>query len=234
MYSMINRRGTFLAQEKWTTTPFNGQSISILQLLLNRVCGLPGLLERYYAIGDLSDASKSDTVQRLWNDFHSILAGLREWEQNASSQASHPLVWSRTDRGNSLLSSVHVLWFPNMMIANSLTHYWAFEIIVRIHLSNLHQILSAAENDGRQTHVHTCTEASKEKSLLTLADMICDSISYLLQPEMKLHGLGSAFFTIPSALRVFRREKNLSSGRLARCEQISDLLASRGIEFLCQ
>ncbi|KAH7361084.1 hypothetical protein BKA66DRAFT_213775 [Pyrenochaeta sp. MPI-SDFR-AT-0127] len=229
--SILNRRGTFLAREEWTIRPFDGQPTSIMQLLLNIACELPALLERYYDIGDFSDASNFDAVERLWSDFRAILGSLREWERKSYSQASYPLVWSRPDPETSLPSSANALWFPNIMIANSLTHYWAFEIVVRMHLSTLHRIIITTTGHDPQTYMNTCPELFNDKSLLTLADMICDSTSYLIQPEMKLHGLGSAFFTLPTAFRVFKREQSHCSTRLARCQQIIDLLASRGIHF---
>lgn len=231
MSSILNRQGTFLAREEWVTRPFEGQPIAPIQLLLNKACELPALLEAYYKIGRLFDTSSLDKVARLWSDFRALLASFREWHLTLHSQASRPLVWFRPDPEIWLLSSTKALWFPNMMIANSLTHYWAFEIIVKMHLSLLNQIISTAKgcNPGKETHMFT--EASEEISLLTLADMICDSIPYLLQPEMKLHGLGSAFFILPLALRVYKNEQNLSSNRLACCRRVSDLLTSRGVNF---
>lgn len=207
--------------------------MSIMQLLLNRACKLPMLLERFYGISHLSDPSNLHTIERLWHDFRALLVSLREWEQKAKSQGSHPLVWSTSDPKTWSSSSTGAVWFPNLMVANSLTHYWAFEIIVRMHLSTLQQIISTAKGYDLQTPMHAYTEASEEFSLLTLADMICDSTSYLLQPGFKFHGLGSAFFTLPTALRVFGQEQDLSKSRIERCEQITGLLASREIPFTC-
>lgn len=202
-----------------------------MQLLLNEACKLPALLERYYGICNFSDASNHDAVERLWSDFRAILRNLQKWERKFYSQASHPLVWSRPDPETSLSSGAKVLWFPNIMTANSLTHYWAFKIIVRTHLSVLHGIVFTTKGHDPQKSVHTCPELLNDMSLLTLADMICDSTSYMMQPEMKLHGLGSTFFTLPTAFRVFESEESQGSTRLARRQQIIDRLASRGVHF---
>jgi hypothetical protein len=202
-----------------------------MQLLLNIACKLPALLEKYNDIGDLLDAVNFDAVECLSNDFHGILTSLQEWEHNLQVQSSHPLVWSKREPNVSSSSSKNSLWFPNMMVANSLTHYWALEIVIRMHLSTLDVIISTAKGHGPQTHMGTSNETVKGKSLLTLADLICDSISYFLQPKMKLHGLVSALFTLPTALRAYGREQNLSSSRLSRCQQMTDLLASRGVHF---
>lgn len=202
-----------------------------MQLLLNKTCRLPDLLERYYGLSEFSDASDFDAVKQLWSDFCAILRSLRDWERESYSQASYPLVWSRPDPGTSLPSGANVLWFPNIMIANSLTHYWAFEIVIRTHLSVVHRAIITTKGHDLQTSMHTCPELFNGKSLLTLADMICDSTSYLMQPEMKLHGIGSAFFTLRTAFRVFKSDESSGSTRPARCQHIIDYLASKGVHF---
>ena len=205
--------------------------MSVIQQLLNRACGLPALLERFYEINHISSLPDLVTVNQLEEDFHAVLPGLREWEQTFKSQVSHPLFWSRSDPETWSLPGANALWFPNMMAATSLTHYWAFEIVVRTHISMLHQIASTAKGHNSRTHTNVYTEASAEYSLLVLADMICDSTSYLLQPVFKYHGLWSAFFTLPTALRVFRQEQVLSSSRARRSQRIAKLLASRDVYF---
>ncbi|KAH7009152.1 hypothetical protein B0J12DRAFT_691816 [Macrophomina phaseolina] len=214
--SILQRRKTFLAREEWTTTPFSGQPGSIMQLLLNKASELPALLERYYDMVDLKEVSNIVAVERLRKDFRNILKSFREWELMLHSEAPSPVFWSKPNPGNSSSSDVDVLWFPNIMTANSLTHCWAFEIIAKRHLSMLGGAISTAEG---------------EKSVAALAEMICDSMPYLMQPDMKLYGPGSAFFTFPTAIQIFQSEPDHYSFQLSRCQQILDRLASIGFHF---
>ncbi|KAJ4983482.1 hypothetical protein SVAN01_11045 [Stagonosporopsis vannaccii] len=229
MGSILNRQGTFLARDEWTTKPFQGQPMSAMQLLLNRVCKLPALLERFCEVQNASGPSEFHTIQQLWRDFSALLTRLREWERQIQSFA--PLVWTKTEPDIGSLPGVGALWFPNLMIANSMMHYWAFEIIIRIHLSTLDKMFLTTEDLHLEAKMTVDSEGVEEHSLLTLADMICDSTSYLLQTKFKFHGLWSAFFTLPTALRVYKQEPALSNTRTKRSKQIDNLLASRDIYF---
>lgn len=231
MSSILNRRGTFLSREEWTTRPFDEHPMSMMQRLLNKACELPTLLERFDEIIKPPNSSNLDMAKHLCSDFRALLASLQEWELKSTFEATQSLVWSSSDPNTWSLSSTGALWFPNMMAANSLTHYWAFEIVARTHLSSLHRIISAAEQNAPQTYTRTYAEALDEISLLSLADKICDSTSYLLQPKFKFHGLWSAYFTLPTALRVFKQEQELNESRIERCQWIEGLLASREVYF---
>lgn len=120
-----------------------------MQLLLNKASELPALLERYYDIVDLKDVSNILAVERLRKDFQNILKSFREWELTLHSEASPPVFWSKPDPWNSSSSDVDVLWFPNIMTANSLTHCWAFEIIASRHLNMLGGANSTAKEYGQ-------------------------------------------------------------------------------------
>ncbi|KAJ4357426.1 uncharacterized protein N0V89_002001 [Didymosphaeria variabile] len=143
--AVTDRRKTFLAREEWTTTPFRGQPSSMIQLLFNKASKLPALLERYYDMVDLEDISNIAAVERLRKDFQNILKSFREWEITLHSEATSPRFWSKPNPGHSPSLNVDVLWFPNIMTANSLTHCWAFEIIARRHRSMLGGAISTAK-----------------------------------------------------------------------------------------
>ena len=147
------------------------------------------------------------------------------------SEAPSPVFWSKPDPGNSSSSEVDVLWFPNIMTANSLTHCWAFEIIARRHLTMLGGAISTAKGYGQPAYLRTLSKSSSEESVVALAEMICDSMPYLMQPDMKLYGPASAFFTLPTAIQVFQSETDHHSSQLSRCQQILHRLASIGFHF---
>jgi hypothetical protein len=229
--SIVDRRKTFLGREEWTTTPFHGQPVSIIQLLFNRVGELPALLQRYDEIGDFLDASNFVAVERLWEDFRNILKNLREWKLMLESQSPSPLFWSRPDPGDSSPLAVNVLWYPNIITASSLTHYWAFEIITRKHLRILERAVTTTKAFVQQDSLRTLSAFNSEESVVVLAEMICSSMSYLMQPELGLYGPGSTFFTLPTAIQVFRSDENRCSFQLSQCQHIVDRLASMKIRF---
>jgi hypothetical protein len=52
---------------------------------------------------------------------------------------------------------------------------------------------------------------------MVLAETICDSIPYVMQPEFKLYGRGSAFFTLLSAMKVFHSGPDRFGAQLLCC-----------------
>lgn len=226
--SIVNRQATFLAKEEWTTAPFRGQPVSIMQQLLNQASVLPSLLERYYNMNSLLEITNLVAMERLCQDFQKFLGDLREWELMSESSAPYPLVWSRPIPGNPLPLIGNILWFPNMMTANSLTHYWAFMIIATTHLSTLNRAIATLKDHPSYIVSHSETE----RLVADLAGMICNSMEYLTQPDMGLHHAGSSFFTLPTAIGVFQNDPARYNLQLSRCRQIVEKMESLGVYFI--
>lgn len=201
-----------------------------MQLLLNQASEIPALLERYHNMVDLKEASQITVAEQLQKDFEKTLKSLQEWKLILHSRALSPVFWSKPNPGDSLSSDVDVLWFPNIMTANSLTHCWAFEIIARRHLTMLGGAISTAKGYSQPEFPRTLSSSSEE-SVVVLAEMICSSMPYLMQPDMKSYGPGSAFFTLPTAVQVFQGEPDRYSFQLNRCQQILYQFASIGFHF---
>jgi hypothetical protein len=200
----------------------------MMQQLLSRASVLPSLLERYDEIKSLLEITSLSVVQQLYQDFQVVLKSLQQWEL-ITTNAHFPLVWSGNDSGNHPSPSIaNVLWFPNIMTANSLTHYWAFKIIAKMHLSSLERALTTS----KARSFHAVSEPNIEDSVADLAEMICDSMAYLIQPDVALHHAGSSFFTFPTAVGVFQKEPNRYRLQLLRCRDIVDQLESKGIHFI--
>ncbi|KAK7178494.1 C6 zinc finger domain protein [Paraphaeosphaeria sporulosa] len=202
-----------------------------MQLLLNKASALPTLLERYDDMMDLEGLSDIVAVERLRNDYRKILESFREWELMLQSEVPSPVFWSKRNLSNASSSHADVLWFPNIMTANSLNHCWAFEIIAKNYLSRLDEAVFTARRDTHQASLRTLSLPTSEKPVATLANMICDSMAYLLQPDMKLYGPASACFTLPTALMVFQSDPGYYSSQLGRCQQILDRFADMGFYF---
>lgn len=211
----------------------------MLQRLINQAVKLPALLSRFDKLGQLASPSSYALTTQLRNDFRDFIESLWKWESCLRSEESPPLYWVRPTHTRSHLETTKILWYPNIMTANSLTYCWAFEIIARRQLAILEtpttgihiiQGLGSGFLDSR-IDLHIPIESREQRPVGVLAEMICDSVPYLLQPKFKLYGPGSAFFTLPTAMRVFQDEPNLYSSQIVRCQSIIDHLASMGVFF---
>ncbi|CAN9455990.1 unnamed protein product [Alternaria sp. RS040] len=224
---------TFLAQDGWVTTPFETVPISIMQLLLNKATQLPALLERFDGLGDRSEPSNVVAMQRLRDDVLYMIKSLKDWELSSKTQAKFSLVWPKPDSPEAESSDRKALWFANVLVASSLTHCWAFEIVARQHLDDIEE--SIAEIKGCNVKAvprrSDCASDEDENPVSILAEKICDSMPYFLQPELKLYGPASTFFTFLTAMKVFKHKKTYCASRLSRCQQVIDRLASIGIHF---
>lgn len=202
-----------------------------MQLLINRASILPCLLERYYSAKDL--LANLAQIHQLRQDFQNFLQSLQEWELTTQTRTFSPPAGTSPVAGEALPAIAEALWFPDIMTANSLTHYWAFRIIAKNYLSKLDAALYALETHPRTIEPAPITgESDTEESAADLAEMICNSMEYLTQPNVGMHHAGSAFFTLPTALAVFQKNPKRYSRQLAHGKQISRRLASLGIHFI--
>lgn len=184
------------------------------------------MLKSFDEIVGLPEPINSVPYECLCIGFRDFLRDLHEWEVTAKSQASSPLVWSKLDPSNST-----VLWFRDIMAANSLTHCWAFEIVARTHLDILNRATTTAEQLGNLSTPQAPIGIDYGRSLIESAEMICDSMSYLFQPELKLYGPGSAIFTLSTAIKTLESDEKACKFQLSRCQKELDRLASVGISF---
>lgn len=203
----------------------------MMQELINQAVKLPALLNKFDTIGSSSGTTTFDAMEQLRDDSRNFIESLWKWESNLETKSSLPLYWSKSATDDSSHPSTNILWYPNIMTANSLTYCWAFEIIARMQLAVLEKAtLSVHENDSFAI-LRRLFGLGTQKPLAVLAEMICDSMSYLLQADFKLYGPGSAFFTLPTAIKVFQSEPDRYAAQLARCHGIIDHLNSIGVFF---
>jgi hypothetical protein len=162
-----------------------------------------------------------------------MIKSLDDWELSAKAQAGFPLLWPKLDSPFTEPCEKRPLWFANVLVASSLTHCWAFEIVARTHLDSLDEAITAIRGCKRKAASQRSEPfvSAGENSVPILAERICDSMPYFLQPELKLYGPASTFFTFLTAMKVFKNKKTYCTSGLSRCQQILDQLASIGIHF---
>lgn len=200
-----------------------------MQQLLSKASKIPSLLERFDVIRGSVDQADFLAIEDLRLGLRDTLEGLEEWESAQWSQAPSPLSWMKRTQKPSAPSEKD-LWFLNLTVANSLTYCWAFKIIAKSHLIMLSNAPAARNEEHLQLTLHPSFDSNTEPSVVTLAEMICDSMTYLLQPEMKLYGPTSTFFTLHTAIQVFKRNPDGYSAQILRCQKIVAQLAALGIQ----
>ncbi|KAL7823135.1 hypothetical protein V8C26DRAFT_385493 [Trichoderma gracile] len=222
------RRETFLDEPAWKTIPFASESQSLMQSLLDQISGLPALLQRLDIISDGSPKDQSEDIVELYKDFDTQVLQLENWETNLDTSAASRLLWwpvaLSSDTGTAFPLSYE---FTNVLVANTISHYWGFLLVVQISMETLHAVCDEHGIDDSDFPKQRATALSNRK--LTLASDICQCVRYHLRPEMKLYGPAATLFPLNVALEIFRRENKEKEA--IWCEEIISRLGSMGIRL---
>lgn len=232
MISAIQKREiTFLAQDTWTSIPFEGRPLPLMQALCNKALSIPGLLERYTETIQQGVNGEHTTLETLYKDFDKVLRDFRSWEARAVGLSQGPLFWEKFADHPHSPPAERTLWFPDVMTANSLTYCWAFQIIALTHLDHIHTAIDQSRGCNMQPSADKVPRSRNEDTIFKLAEWISDSMSYMMQPEMRLWGPASTFFTFTTAMQVFRRDEERCRIQLSRCRRTIERLADMRINF---
>ena len=201
-----------------------------MQSLLDRISGLPSLLQRLDTISDDANIRhQNDGIVALYNDFDDQLLRLEDWEDNLKTSAQSRLLWwpvaLSSDTGTQFPISYE---FTNVLVANTISHYWGFLLVVQMSVETLQAI------SERHGIVDDCRILKQRVAALadrkwTLANDICQSVRYHLRPEMKLYGPAATLFPLNVALQVFRRGNKTKE--TLWCEETISRLGSMGIRL---
>ncbi|KAL7811201.1 hypothetical protein V8C44DRAFT_330946 [Trichoderma aethiopicum] len=225
----IQHRGeTFLDEPAWRTVPFSSEPRSLMQSLLDQISGLPSLLQRLDAISNGSPKGQTEDIVALYKDFDAQMLRLEDWETNLNSGAESRLLWwpvaLSSDTGTAFPISYE---FTNVLVANTIIHYWGFLLVIQISLETLQAICDKHGIDNSHIAKQRATALLDRK--LTLANDICQSVRYHLRPEMKLYGPAATLFPLNVALQIFRQENK--TRETLWCEETICRLGSMGIRL---
>ncbi|KAF4833072.1 hypothetical protein CGCSCA4_v013426 [Colletotrichum siamense] len=98
------------------------------------------------------------------------------------------------------------LEFPNITVANSLSHYWAFWIICATQIKRLTAQHPDISEDRLLIDGERPDNEVVSRKILQFSSSILASTGYLMREDMKLYGTASAFFPLHiarSALEMF-------------------------------
>ncbi|KAL6819156.1 hypothetical protein V8C40DRAFT_252578 [Trichoderma camerunense] len=220
------RKESFLDEPMWKIEPFSTEPKSLMQSLLDEISGLPSLLQRLDVISSSGQEHQEEEIVALYKDFDAQMLRLENWEANLKTSTKSRVLWwpmaSPPDHETSFPISYE---FANILVANTMSHYWSFLLVIQISISTL---LTLSEERGVDVVCLLKQRAtiSPEKRV-ALAKDICQSMRYHLQPEMGLYGPAATLYPINVALQIFREENKMKE--VIWCENFVTKLETMGI-----
>lgn len=207
-----------------------------MQTLLSVASTLPSVLQKVDELQKLPSDEATSAAYELWTTLFEILGRLEQWKQSFRQGTSGLLYWTRltqcpnASQFQPLQSYNHniCIWFPNISVANSLIHFWAFRAICLMQIRNLATSFPTL-GSGKLSAENQVSESIYRRDLMELATRICQSMDYLMQDEMKLYGPASTLFPLRTALGVFKEDSQRSKEYVAWCLRIVNQLLLKGI-----
>lgn len=200
-----------------------------MQSLLTEAIILPALLhESDWVLKNLAQRHFSD-INEMVCCFFDVLSRLDQLEKRLQKR-DQPSYWPCGDATQPVESSASddtrlILWYPNVTMANALTHLWAFRIVclTEIKRFTMHDPFRDQEQPIRTGKLGLDFD-DLQAQMIALAKKISLSMVYLLQDEMKLFGPASTFFPLRIANQTFKATEQGQQVDIAYLEDIVDQL----------
>ncbi|KAK9444959.1 N-terminal fungal transcription regulatory domain-containing protein [Metarhizium brunneum] len=173
---ILYRRACFLEAAEWCTIPFQTSPAEPLQELMSIGACIPSLLQ---AIDQLETTSKHDHFSACIDKLLDVIRRLDCWRYSYSANLS-----STYGRDFVAPLASEDIWYPDITVANSLTHYWAFWIICAVYAI---QLDSGGIRSGRLGEANVV----QQEAIRSKSNLIMRSVEYLTQKKMKLFGATS-------------------------------------------
>ncbi|KAL7953035.1 hypothetical protein V8C34DRAFT_297959 [Trichoderma compactum] len=220
------RNESFLDEPAWKIEPFSSKPKTLMQSLLDQISGLPSLLQRLDAISGSGQEHQKEDIAALYKDFDIQMHHLKDWEANIKISTNSRILWwpvaSSPDHETPFPISYE---FANILVANTMSHYWSFLLVLQISISTL---LTISEEKGVDVAYLLKRRATiSPENRVALARDICQSMQYHLQPEMGLYGPAATLYPINVALQIFREENKMKE--VVCCENFISKLETMGI-----
>ncbi|KAI3539241.1 hypothetical protein CABS03_12331 [Colletotrichum abscissum] len=214
LHAFDTRKSTFLGAPEWKEEPFRRVVQDPLQALLSEACAIPAIFEMLDHCNDDSEsAARKAAIQ-----FVEAINRLDFWHKSANmAMGDLTRLQSVSPAGTASLE------FPNITVANSLSHYWAFWIICATQIQRLAAHHPNISQDCLLIGGEYPASRAVTQKVLQLATYILESTGYLMQEDMKLYGTASAFFPLHiarGALEIFGGDDEAICEQLARNAEI--------------
>lgn len=199
----LSRQDTFLSSYEWQTIPFSLHEAPPFQMLLGHGSVLPSLLRKLQSLHLFSDEVKGSMAQNILTGLLTTLQELEAWEHSMQSAVQGPLFWPRAacPTQQTVNDSVQLsLWFSSLPVATSLSYLWAFRAVCYKQIAHLlsSDLAPPSCRDRALACLNLPGIKDCQKKSLAFHSMICQSIPYFMQYEMKFYGAASV--TLPLML----------------------------------
>ena len=199
-------------------------SASPLQALMSGASAIPGLLEEINACKSMATSETASTIEKAFTALVELATGLA-LNQQPGSESEHPRWYVARATNDSCI------WFPDITMANYLTHSWAFWIICITTIRQLRADYPCLMGKQIQVNGHRPESQHVTKQLIEISVRILQSMDFLIQDNMKLYGVASAALPFQTAYDYL--EMTDKEGPCARiCKQALDKVAQKGYREL--
>ncbi|EXL68133.1 hypothetical protein FOPG_15785 [Fusarium oxysporum f. sp. conglutinans race 2 54008] len=194
--AFMSRKATFLAEEAWTSGPFQHHQLSPLQSLLSIAASIPEVLESIDTMNNELTDTAANAAKTNLTQLMKIRMRLDSWVSCFEKESPEPLYWNQT-QDKDLECRDDTLSFPSLSTANALTHLWSFQIICMSHIQDL--LARFPELNGFKIIVSV---AVLRNSCIELSTRILQSMKFLMRKDFMLYGRFSAGFPLNTAYQA--------------------------------
>lgn len=190
---------------------------------MSEASAIPAILEE---VGDCK--SRSTVAECVAQDavlrYVGVLHRLDQWFQSAKESLELPLWWPAWGATGIKLS------FPNITVANCLTHFWAFWIICVTQIRWLRCLFP--ELMGQQILVHAQSPESMRitQAILERSTRILQSAEYFTSDDMKFYGIASASFPLQTAWKALEMFPCSVGGVQPQNRRIVEMIVRKGLQ----
>ncbi|KAJ5962652.1 hypothetical protein N7501_007593 [Penicillium viridicatum] len=229
--ALRDRQPTFLATSTWINIPFSINVLTPTQELYSEIAAIPSILQEIDMLSCVYSTENVPASRVLIGSLFEASKRLCAWE-NALGLNIIPSVTSFSDLQPTPINIPQrppkPIWFPNIPIANGMTHCWSVRVICLLEIDKL---LSKLPNctgiiEGLPEGINP-TSIRTEGDRLTF--MICSSMSYSFQNEMNLFGPALALFPTQIAYAWFERHRACNDSGIYFIKGVVAQLVQRGL-----
>lgn len=192
--AILSRQATYLADEDWLTVPWEKQSRTFFDRLIDFAVHVPGLLEKFDLILDKDHDIEFDLLQVL-EECKDLQIQMNRWKDGTKGSAL-PRVEKHDPSDSNGYPFETDLWFDNHLFVQARVFYYTCSLALAEAVTDIVRAL-----DQRDHHLPDTAEPNPLLEIFTAekhAANICRSIPYCIQPEMS--ALGANIINFPANL----------------------------------
>lgn len=192
--AILSRQATYLANEDWLTVPWEKQSRTYFDRLVDLAVHVPGLLEKFDLILEKDRDIEFELLQ-VFEECKDLQIRMNRWKDGTKGSAV-PRV-EKHDPSDSIGYPFETdLWFENHLFVQARVFYYTCSLALAEAVTDIVRVLDLRD--------HPLPDTAEPNPLLELftpekhAANICRSVPFCIQPEMS--ALGANIINFPANL----------------------------------